>query len=172
MICAMSSATYDTDILEWSEEQATALRKLARRRPDLSNELDWENVAEEIECVGRSEFAAVRSYIRQILIHIIKGVSAPDSDSMRHWRAEATTFHDDLLDRISPSMLTRIDLDAIWTRAVNRAETDLSDYGRPIEPHLPARCPITITAIVDREFDFFKIVESVRKQINDGRTSA
>ena len=71
MICAMNSATYDADILEWSEEQASALRSLARSRPDLSNELDWENVAEEIECVGRSEFAAVRSYIRQIIIHLI-----------------------------------------------------------------------------------------------------
>src|SRR5438552_12391418 len=171
MICAMSSATYDTDILEWSEQQASALRNLARTRHDLSNELDWENVAEEIECVGRSEFAAVRSYVRQILIHIIKGVSAPNSDSMRHWRTEVTTFHDDLLDRISPSMLTRIDLDAIWTRAVNRAETDLSDHGCSIAPHLPTRCPITITAIVDRGFDFFKIVEAVRRQINDGRAS-
>src|SRR2546421_10575356 len=109
----MNSATYDSDILEWSEEQARALRNLARIRPDLSNELDWENVAEEIECVGRSEFAAVGSYVRQILIHLIKGVSVPDSDSMRHWRIEASTFHDDLLDRISASIETRIDTAAI-----------------------------------------------------------
>ena len=40
------TADYDTDILEWSEEQAAALRNLGRSRPDLSNELDWDNIAE------------------------------------------------------------------------------------------------------------------------------
>ena len=116
-----------------------ALRNLGRSRPDLSNELDWDNIAEEIECVGRSEFAAVRSYVRQILIHLIKAVSAPDSDSMRHWRTEAATFQDDLLDRISPSMLSRIDIDAIWTRAVNRAEAELATGGSPLAQATGAR---------------------------------
>ena len=165
------TADYGTDILEWSEEQAAALRNLGRSRPDLSNELDWDNIAEEIECVGRSEFAAVRSYVRQILIHLIKAVSVPDSDSMRHWRTEAATFQDDLLDRISPSMLSRVDIDAIWTRAVNRAEAELADYGRSIARNLPSRCPITMAAIADREFDFLKIVDDVRKRIEDGTAS-
>src|SRR6266705_578176 len=56
---AMDNSTYDADILAWSEQQAAVLRDLARSRHDLPNELDLENVAEEIECVGRSEFDAV-----------------------------------------------------------------------------------------------------------------
>jgi hypothetical protein len=80
----MSSATtYDSDILEWSEEQAAALRNLARARPDLTNQLDWDNIAEEIECVGRSEFAAVQSFVRRVLVHLIKAVSVPDAASIR-----------------------------------------------------------------------------------------
>jgi hypothetical protein len=47
---------YDEDILLWSEQQADVIRRLARTRRDLPNELDVENVAEEIESVGRSEF--------------------------------------------------------------------------------------------------------------------
>ena len=40
------SDLYEDDILLWSEHQAEALRRRA------ANEIDWENVAEEIESVG------------------------------------------------------------------------------------------------------------------------
>jgi hypothetical protein len=33
-------AIYDDDILEWSEQQAAALRHVSRTRPDMSNEID------------------------------------------------------------------------------------------------------------------------------------
>ena len=39
---------YDTDVAAWAEQQADALRRRA------ANEIDWDNVAEEIEdVVGR-----------------------------------------------------------------------------------------------------------------------
>jgi hypothetical protein len=57
--------SYDTDILAWSEQQASVLRGL-RSRGDLPNELDLEHVAEEIEDVGRSELNAAQSLIRQM----------------------------------------------------------------------------------------------------------
>ena len=62
---------YEEDILIWSEQQAAALRKLAARR-DLPNELDLENVAEEIEDVGKSELSKVEGFIRLILIDLVK----------------------------------------------------------------------------------------------------
>lgn len=69
----MSGSTlYDDDILLWSEQQAAAIRRLAPTRRDLPNELDIENVAEEIESVGRSELAAVESHLQLIFVHLIK----------------------------------------------------------------------------------------------------
>ncbi|WP_227439667.1 DUF29 family protein [Methylobacterium sp. W2] len=62
---------YDDDIVSWTEQQAAALRVLARR-PDLSKMLDWENVAEEIESVGRSQVQAVESLLVQTLAHLLK----------------------------------------------------------------------------------------------------
>ena len=44
---------YDDDTVTWADQQVAALRSLATR-PELSNVLDWDNVAEEIEGVGRS----------------------------------------------------------------------------------------------------------------------
>ena len=43
---------YDTDILTWSERQATLLRRRAAGELVNDAEIDWPNVAEEIESVG------------------------------------------------------------------------------------------------------------------------
>jgi hypothetical protein len=162
------STLYDADILEWSEQQASALRSLARARPDLSNVIDWENVAEEIEDVGRSQFNAVRGYIRQILIHVIKALSVPGSRSMLHWHKVVRGFHGDLIDRVAPSMISRVDLANLWIRAVKDADVDLAVHGQSVSRSLPRQCLLTVAEIVDPEFDFVSAVESIREQINDG----
>lgn len=103
---------YDTDILEWSEQQAAALRALAAR-PDLPNALDLANVIEEIEALGRSQFKAATSPIRLILLHVLKLAFAPDSPAAAHWHTEIATWHNDVLDELTPSMHQRVDMDAL-----------------------------------------------------------
>jgi hypothetical protein len=158
------SADYDTDILEWSEQQASALRDLARTRHDLSNVVDWEHVAEEIEDVGRSQFIALQSLSRQILIHVIKAVSMPEAMSLLHWRKEVVAFHRGLLDRITPSMRVRLDLAKIWRQALEQAEADLAVAGASLLPNLLRTCPLSIADLVDPDFDFARAVEMVRER--------
>jgi len=43
---------YETDYYQWTREQAQALRE---RHFD---NIDWENIIEEIEALGRSEYSA------------------------------------------------------------------------------------------------------------------
>lgn len=159
------SSTYETDILEWSEQQASTLRALAQRRRDLPNELDLEHIAEEIEDVGRSEFLAAQSLVRQIFIHVIKAVSAPDATSVAHWRSEVAAFHGDLLDRMTPSMRSRLDLAKLWQRARKQAELDLSIFGQSVSPVLPRACPLGIEALVEPDFDLFAAVDIVRREM-------
>ena len=117
---AMSSL-YDDDILLWSEQQAAAIRRLGRNAREIPNELDIENVAEEIESVGRSELAAVESYLELIFVHLIRPVVEPDSASVRHWRSEIVGFHANARRRYSPSMRQRIDVNALWRSARERS---------------------------------------------------
>ena len=78
---------YDTDILAWSEQQATLLRH--RAAGDLVNdrELDWPNIAEEIESVGRSERLALRGHIGTVLEHLIKLHASPAIEPRNGWKA-------------------------------------------------------------------------------------
>jgi uncharacterized protein DUF29 len=84
----MDAATlYRDDIVTWAEQQAAALRELAVR-PGLSNAVDWANLIEEVECLGRSEWKGVAAQIRNALAHVLKGYCDPDSLSRLKWAVE------------------------------------------------------------------------------------
>ncbi len=66
---------YGTDFVLWTEEQTRALREAGR--PGSNLVVDWENVAEEIESLGRSDRRAVASRIRTILEQLLKPEVSP-----------------------------------------------------------------------------------------------
>lgn len=54
------SDLYETDIVEWSEHQAALVRRLAVGER-VNDQIDWTNVAAEIESVGNDQLHAVSS---------------------------------------------------------------------------------------------------------------
>lgn len=95
---------YRQDIYLWSREQSAALRSAAGAKSNLP--IDWENVAEEIESLGRSERSSLRSQIRRVLEHLMKLEASPAQDPRRGWIdsiIEAQTSIEDTL-RDSPSL--------------------------------------------------------------------
>jgi hypothetical protein len=159
----MSGPTlYDDDILLWSEQQAAAIRKLGTTVRNLPNELDIENVAEEIESVGRSELAAVESYIRQIFLHVMKLLVEPDSQAARHWRGEIAGFHSDMIRRYAPSMRQRIDLDEIWRSAREQSTLTYDGAQQQIVVALPVECPFNLNDLIAERIDGFALLERLR----------
>ena len=55
---------YERDFYSWTQRQAAALRKAAGERINTSEPIDWENVAEEIECMGKEQASKLRSSYR------------------------------------------------------------------------------------------------------------
>ena len=78
----MPDGLYETDIVAWSRHQADLLRRLARGQR--INDVDWEHVAQEIEDVGQSELNAVRSYLRLMLVDLLKLQGWPESPAASH----------------------------------------------------------------------------------------
>jgi len=54
---------YDVDLYAWSRQQGALLRRLAAGERVNDTDLDWTNIADEIEAVARSERAALASCI-------------------------------------------------------------------------------------------------------------
>jgi hypothetical protein len=138
---AKLSALYDEDFVRWTEEQAAALRRarsLPARGIGRSNlALDWENLAEEIESLGKSDRRELRSQITRVLRHLLKLEFSPAAGARAGWRAtinEARTEIEGLLED-SPSL--RRETQALikkQIRAAGRlAADDLRQHGEPAE---------------------------------------
>jgi hypothetical protein len=139
------SALYDADVLQWSERQADLLRRVANGERVNEADLDWPNIVEEIESVGRSQLSAVKSYLLQALLHDLKAEAWPLSPSVPHWRSEARVARYNAAEAYVPSMRQRIDLAAIYAKA-RHAIPDTSD-GQPPQP-LPDQCPVTLDELL------------------------
>ena len=129
----MPDDLYERDILDWSERQADLLRRVANG--ERRNDVDWPHVIEEIADVGSAELNSVRGYLRQAMIHLLKVHLAPDDLARDHWLTELDAFLDNAVDRFSPSMRQRIDLEAIFAKARGRA------LRRAPGKTLPTTCP-------------------------------
>ena len=75
----MNSTTPEQDFYAWTQKQAQLLRtgKL--------DEIDWQNIAEEIEDMGRSEKRQLESRLEILIMHLLKWQFQPNLRS-RSWQ--------------------------------------------------------------------------------------
>ncbi len=134
---------YDADILEWSEHQAALLRRAAAG--ERINDLDWPNIIEEIESVGRSQLSSVRSFVIQALLHDLKARAWPLSRDVPHWHAEAIGFRQQAAEAFSPSMRQHLEMPALYARALRRLPENM-DGVLPLP--VPQQCPVTLDEVL------------------------
>lgn len=146
------SSLYHDDVVTWADQQVAELRRLARTAP--SNTIDWDNVIEEIESVGRSETSKIESWLENALEHVLKGFCDPDSLSRLAWSVETETFLRQARKRFRPSMRRLLDIDDIWRDAFAAARTALDAYGVPIPPGIPADSPFTLDDLLAEGFGY------------------
>ncbi|MGH7069731.1 MAG: DUF29 domain-containing protein [Acetobacteraceae bacterium] len=141
---AAMNALYETDILEWSEQQAALLRRLAKGER-VNDQVDWENVVEEIESVGNEQRHALESHLIQALLHMLKAEAWPEARDRPHWQAEARGRRNDARRRFAPSMGGRINLDELYRDALSRLP-DSYDGKTPLP--VPHACPVTLDELL------------------------
>ena len=141
---------YDTDLLAWSEEQAALLRRVAAGERVNEASLDWPNIIEEIETVGRSELHAVESLLHQALAHLLKIEGWPGTKYVRSWQKEARVFRRQARRRFSASMRQHLDLAGIYQDALD-VIPDFMDGQAPLP--LPPVCPLTLDELLDPSQD-------------------
>jgi hypothetical protein len=139
---------YDSDVLLWSERQASLLRRVAAGERINTAELDWPNIIEEIESVGNEQRFACESNLIQALIHMLKAEAWPLSREVPHWQAEARVFRSNAARRYTPSMRQRLDLALIYSRALRGLPETIDG-----QPPLPVSdtCPMTLDALLSED---------------------
>jgi Domain of unknown function DUF29 len=142
------SDLYAEDILLWSERQGELLRRRAAGELVNDRDLDWPNIAEEIESAGSEQLHAVELFLVQALAHMLKAEAWPTSHEVPGWRAEARRFRDDAASRFVSSMRQRIDMAKLYRRAL-RALPDTID-GQASLP-VPENCSVTLDQLLSDE---------------------
>ena len=99
---------YDADFYGWTQEQAAKLRALLTERSNL--DLDIENIAEEIDSLGRSNFHQLVSRFEEMLIHLLKLHYSTLLDCENVWKSSVRGHRPRIgrLLRESPSLKPRL----------------------------------------------------------------
>jgi hypothetical protein len=136
---------YQRDYYGWALEQGRALR--ARN----TEALDWENLAEEVESLGRGEARELESRLEVLLLHLLKWRYQPKKRS-RSWRltirvqrlrvSKVMSENPGLKSRLVESLTAAYDL----ARLLAAGETGLD------ERTFPPTSPWSFEQITDADF--------------------
>jgi uncharacterized protein DUF29 len=114
-------SAYDLDFYAWTKGQAALLR--AGRL----SEADLENIAEEIEALGRAERRSLASHVRTVIEHLMKLQASPATEPRLGWRETVWRVRDDIEDVLDDSPSLRRELAGIIARETSRARRRVAD---------------------------------------------
>ena len=144
-------APYEADFYAWTQDQARRLREAAAARVNLP--LDFENLAEEVESMGRSDARAVNSALTRIIEHVLKLEYSPAREPRGGWEDSVSIQRDHALADLSdsPSLYGKIDLAGAYRRALIVGKRGLGRDGIA-PPKLPSECPYTLDQLLDPDW--------------------
>ncbi|SMF71309.1 protein of unknown function DUF29 [Azospirillum oryzae] len=137
---------YDTDFLAWTEEQARLLREAAGGK--VSSSLDFANLAEEVESIGRRDVRDAKQRLRQVITGLLRCQYVPNTDRDREFRSSILyeRFLAEQILKDSPSLPVRIELTELYESAVQLLSDEIAQTGNG---PLPAECPYSLDQLLD-----------------------
>lgn len=142
---APAGAGYEQDFYTWTQEQGARLRA-----GDLTA-LDRENLAEEIESLGRSQFDSLVSALRIVLMHMLKWDQQP-SRRTRSWAISIATHRAHAANELKDSPGLKSRLNEALTRAHHTARLEASKETRLPLKRFPEACPYSLDEVLNRPF--------------------
>jgi hypothetical protein len=134
--------TYEGDYFAWSRDQAARIRAA---RP---KGVDWENVAEEIESLGRSDKRAIGSNLTVILVHLLKWAFQPEKQKSG-WDGSIFEHRHRILALIKESPSLRTCPTKALAGEYGIARRQAAGESGLAESAFPRACPFTIEQVLD-----------------------
>lgn len=141
----MSARLYDQDFYAWANEQAGLLRagKLS--------EADIENIAEEIESMGKSEKRDLMSRLTVLLLHMLKWQYQPMRQGAS-WRLSIATTREALSDHLADNPSLKAMIGATVEMAYGRAHRHATLETGLQYDIFPDTCPWSFDQIMSDDF--------------------
>ena len=136
---------YDTDYYGWANEQAALLR--AGRL----SQADVENIAEEIESMGKGEKRELVNRLIVLLQHLLKWEFQPAKRS-RSWQTTIRVQRDQTAGHMSDNPSLKSQIDAAMKDAYRVARLQTADETDLPETAFPSVCPYSYRLAMDDNF--------------------
>ena len=135
---------YETEYDQWLTETVRLLKNRQLER------LDYENLIEELEALGRSERSAAKSLLLQIIVHLMlyQFWQSERERNANHWAGEIITFRVQLEDKLTTNLRNYLadELPKIYQNAllIVQKKTQLNS--------LPEQCPYSLQQLLDKHW--------------------
>ena len=137
----------EEDYSGWLVEQAAKLRGHC-------SDVDWDDIAEELEDMSNRERRELGSYLKQLLKHLLKWRFGPSQRSAS-WRKTIRATRHEIEDLLEDSPSLKGALPDLLPKAYARALADAADemrLSRQQTSRLPQSCPWTFEELVSSDF--------------------
>jgi len=141
----MPHDNYDRDFYAWTNEQAALLRagKLSSA--------DVQNIAEEIESMGRAEKRELVSRLTALLLHLLKWQFQPMMRG-RSWRLSIDGQRLDLEEHLKDNPSLKAHLEPSIKQAYRRALIEAERETGLARETFPTECPYSFEAMMRDDF--------------------
>jgi Domain of unknown function DUF29 len=135
---------YEDDLFAWTQEQAALLRAHA------ADGIDWENLAEEVESMGRPDRRELKSRLTVILLHLLKWQAQP---ALRgpSWRKTLRTQRREIRDLLQQSPSLRREVPDLMREAYADAVKDAIDETSLRADSFPTASPYMLEDVLDED---------------------
>lgn len=141
----MTTTLYDTDFYAWTQRQAALLRA------EEFSEVDWNNLIEEIETLGRSDKRELDSRLEVLLMHLLKWRYQAGKRG-KSWRVTIDEQRRRLAKLLKESPSLHAQLATFVVEAYPDAlRAAVMETGLPAAT-FPGECPWTPAQVLDGEF--------------------
>ena len=139
----MNQVNYEQDYYLWTQAMAKALKER-----DYSS-LDWDNLIEEIEDMGRSQKRALESLLMRLTEHLLK-LKYWELEKERnkgHWESEVVNFRVLLKKRLKESPSLKAQLEDIYQEILPSSKKSLSRLF-----DLPKQIDLNLEQVLDEDW--------------------
>lgn len=114
-------------------------------------ELDWDNLLEEIEALGKREQKAIKSNLRVIILHLLKWNYQAEKRS-QSWIYSIAEHRQRLYDDFETSPSLRVYCQDIFSKVYGEARKLASKETGLSLTHFPENCPFLLEQILDENW--------------------
>jgi Domain of unknown function DUF29 len=142
------TALYTRDYYGWIQRNVYAIRAGRIDR------VDWSNIAEELEDMGKSEKRALRSQLARLMAHLLKWAYQPKRrpTSQNSWRATIKHSRGSINEFLQESPSLKPQLPEIVAAAFGDALAQVLSETGLLEQTFPAACPWNLEQMTAEDF--------------------